>query len=120
MASWNDVDALCRRLPDAVLGQAHEGSPAWYAGRHQFARLRWDEQDRELVQLWTGEMDTAQVLSGRRDTFPVVHTFRFRVSLWAVLGELDSRELTELILESYGCRGGARRLAAVDTEALLS
>lgn len=39
MSSWRCVSDLARRLPDAVLGEAHEGSPAFYIGRHQFARL---------------------------------------------------------------------------------
>ena len=120
MARWSEVCEVCQRLPDAELGQAHEGSPAWYAGRHPFARLRWDEHDRELLQAWTAQMDTAQVLAGRRTTFPVIHTFSHRVSLWAVLDDLDRREVTELLLDSYGARGGRRRLAAVDVEALLS
>ncbi|MDE9365058.1 hypothetical protein PZ938_05510 [Luteipulveratus sp. YIM 133132] len=119
MTGWDDVSDVCGRLPGAELGEAHEGSPAWYAGRHPFARLRWDECDRELLQVWTAQMDTAQVLGGRRGTFPVIHTFSHRVSLWAVLDDLDRREVTELLLDSYGARGGRRRLAAVDVEALL-
>src|SRR4051794_18436212 len=62
MATWADVDELAGRLPGAELGVAHEGAPAWHAGRHTFARLRCDDDGRELVQVWTGEMDTAEAL----------------------------------------------------------
>jgi hypothetical protein len=117
VATWQDVERLCRSLPDAVAGEAHDGSRAWYAGRHQFVRQRSDEQGRDLVQVWTGDLDTAQALAGRRKTFPVIHTHRFRVSLWALLVELDVRELAELVLDSYAIRGGPRRGAAVDTTA---
>ena len=48
MPTWDDVTALARRLPDAELGAAHEGSPAWYAGRHPFARYR-EDAGREIV-----------------------------------------------------------------------
>ena len=89
MATWADVDEVAGRLPGAVLGVAHEGSPAWHAGRHTFARLRWDDDGRELVQVWTGEMDTEQALADRRDTFVRIDTFRYRVTMWARLDRLD-------------------------------
>ena len=114
MTTWTDVDQLAGRLPRAVLGVAHDGSPAWLAGRHTFARLRWDDDGRELVQVWTGEMDTEQALAGRRDTFVRIDTFRFRVTAWARLDRLDRRELAELLLESYDIRGGRRRRGNTD------
>ena len=119
MATWSDVDELAGRLPGAVLGVAHEGSPAWVAGRHTFARLRRDDDGRELVQVWTGEMDTEQALAGRRDTFVRIDTFRFRDTMWARLDRLDQRELAELLLESYDIRGGRRRRGATDLPDLL-
>jgi hypothetical protein len=108
---------LVARLPDAVLGQAHEGSPADYAGRHPFARLRWDQDDRQIIQVWSGDMDLAAALAGRRETFPVIHTFRFRVSAWAYLDQLDRRELAEMLLDSFCIRGGRRRAERVDEDA---
>lgn len=116
MSTWANVDELAGFLPDAVRGRAHEGSPAWYAGRHIFARLRYDDADpeRELVQVWTGEMDTEAALAQRRDVFLVVHAFQYRVTMWAHLDMLDRRELAELLLDSYGIRGGPSRRARVD------
>jgi hypothetical protein len=113
MPTWDDVTDLARRLPDAELRAAHEGSPAWYAGRHQFARYREDE-GRQVVQVWSGDMDLEAQLSGRRDTFVRVDTFRFRVSAWAWLDRLSRRELAELLLDSYRIRGGTRRAERVD------
>jgi len=120
MATWADVCELAERLPGAMLGQAHEGSPAWYAGRHPFARLRWDDDDRELVQVWSGEMDTGRALEGRRETFPVVNTFEYRVSMWGRLDLLDRQELAELVLDSYDIRGGRRRRGQVGLADLLA
>ena len=119
MATWADVDELAGRLPGAELGVAHEGSPAWFAGRHTFARLRWDDDGCELVQVWTREMDTEPALADRRDTFVRIDTFRFRVTLWARLDRLDRRELAELLVESYDIRGGRRRRRDVGVEDLL-
>jgi hypothetical protein len=113
MPTWSDVDALARRLPDAQRGLAHEGSPAWYAGRHIFARYREDD-GRQVVQLWSGDMDLERQLSSRRETFVRIDTFDFRVSVWALLDRLDPRELAELLLDSYGIRGGVRRAGRVD------
>ena len=119
MATWADVDELAGRLPGAELGVAHEGSPAWFAGRHTFARLRRDDDGCGLVQVWTGEMDTEPALADRRDTFVRIDTFRFRVTLWARLDHLDRRELAELLVESYDIRGGRRRRRDVGVEDLL-
>jgi hypothetical protein len=116
-STWRDVEELTARMPDAMLGQAHEGSPAYYAGRHTFARLRLDEQHREIVQLWSDDMGLADALAGRRTTFPVIHTFRFRVSAWAYLDQLGRHELAELLLDSYRIRGGRRRAERVDQDA---
>lgn len=113
------MEQLVEQLPGTRLGEAHEGSPAYYAGRHQFARLRRDEAGRELVQLWSGDMDSEAQLAGGRDVFPVVHSFRYRVSMWGYLDRLDRRELAELLLDSYAIRGGTRRRAAVDLAAYL-
>lgn len=115
MPTWDDVTDLARRMPDAVLGLAHEGSPAWYAGRHQFARYREDE-GREILQVWSGEMDLGAQLGRRSDTFPRIDTFDFRVSVWARLDRLDRRELAELLLDSYRIRGGIRRAERVDEQ----
>ena len=117
MATWEDVDDLVTGLPDARATTAHEGSSSWSAGRHQFARLRWDDDGRELLQTWSGDMSLGAALQGRRDVFPVVHTFRFRVSTWAVLARVSRREVAELLLDSYAIRGGTRRGEAVDEEA---
>ncbi|MBW8731167.1 MAG: MmcQ/YjbR family DNA-binding protein [Terrabacter sp.] len=119
MATWADVDEVAGRLPGAVLGVAHEGSPAWHAGRHTFARLRWDDDGRELVQVWTGEMDTEQALADRRDTFVRIDTFRYRVTMWARLDRLGRTELAELLVESYDIRGGRRRCGDTDVADLL-
>jgi hypothetical protein len=120
MATWDDVDRLAERLPGAILDAAHEGSPAWYAGRHPFARLRWDDDGREIVQVWTGEMDMADALADRLDTFVRIDTFRYRVTMWARLDRLDRGELAELLIESYDIRGGRRRRGDVDLPDLLS
>ncbi|MGO4600213.1 hypothetical protein [Terrabacter sp. 2RAF25] len=119
MATWADVDEMAARLPGAELGVAHEGSPAWYAGRHTFARLRSDDDERELVQVWSGEMDIGQALAGRRDTFVRIDTFRYRVTMWARLDRLDRAELAELLLDSYDIRGGRRRRGDTGLEDLL-
>lgn len=117
MASWKDVDDLVLGLPDARATTAHEGSPSWSAGSHQFARLRWDDDGRELLQTWTADMSAGDAWAARPDVFVVVHTFTYRVSGWALLERLDRREVAELLLDSYTIRGGVRRGEAVDEAA---
>jgi hypothetical protein len=113
VATWHDVDDLVAAMPDATFGEAHEGSPAWYAGRHQFARLR-EVDGHAVVQLWSGDMDLARQLAPRTETFVRIDTFDFRVSVWARLDRIGRRELAELLLDSYRIRGGVRRAGRVD------
>jgi hypothetical protein len=115
VATWQDVLTLVAALPDAEPGQAHDGSPAWYAGRHQFVRRR-EVDGHQVVQLWSGDLDLGRQLAGRCDTFVRIDTFDFRVSVWARLDRLGARELAELLLDSYRIRGGVRRAGRVDEE----
>ena len=119
MATWSDVERLCARLPDARPGEAHDGSPAWYAGRHAFARLRHDDAGAELAQVWSRDLDLPAMLADRSRDFPVLQVFRFRVSPWVALRRVGRRELAELLLDSYTVRGGVRRGDAVDLERYL-
>ncbi len=113
MATWDDVTRLVTALPDAEPGEAHEGSPAFYAGRHQFARRR-EVDGHPVVQVWSGDLDLGRQLAARSETFVRIDTFDFRVSVWARLDRLEVRELAELLLDSYRIRGGVRRAARVD------
>ncbi len=116
MPTWTDVDALAARLSDAERGQAADGSAAWYAGRHVFVRYR-EVGGRPVVQVWSGDMDLPRQLAHRGETFVRIDTFDFRVSAWALLERLDTRELAELMLDSYAIRGGVRRAERVDEAA---
>lgn len=120
MSCWSDVVRLCEELPGSAPTEAHEGSPAFRAGRHLYARRREDHDGRELVQVWSADMSPPAQLSGRASTFPRIDSFRYRVTVWAVLERLGASELAEMLLDSYAVRGGTRRAADVDEEAFLA
>jgi hypothetical protein len=107
VATWRDVERIALSLAGAKPGTAHEGSPTIDVGRHPFARLRRDD-GRELLQYWSLELDSAQALAARPDTFVRVDTFRVKVSIWACLDELDEEELIELLTDSWRARRGVR------------
>jgi hypothetical protein len=109
VASWQDVERIALSLDGARPGVAHTGDPTIDVGRHPFARLRWDDAGREVVQLWSFDLDSGAALADRRDTFLRVDTFKVKVSLWAVLARLDETELTELLTDSWRARRGVRR-----------
>jgi hypothetical protein len=109
VASWRDVERIAAGLPGATPGVAHEGSPTYDVGRHPFARLRWDDDGREILQFWTLDLDAEPALADRRDTFFVVNTFRVKASVWAWLDRLDEQELTEILTDSWRARRGVRR-----------
>ncbi len=108
VASWRDVERIASALPRARPGVAHEGSPTYDVGRHPFARLRYDDEGRELLQYWSLELDSAMALADRPDVFVRVDTFKVKVSVWARLEGLDEQELTEILTDSHRARRGVR------------
>ena len=88
MATWDDVERIAGALPGAKPGVAHEGSPTFEVGRHPFARLRWDDVGREILQFWSMDLASEEALADRRDTFFVINTFKVKVSIWAWLDPL--------------------------------
>ena len=85
-----------------------EGSPTFDVGRHPFARLRWDDDGREILQFWSLELDSALALADRPHVFCRIDTFKVKVSIWAWLDQLDVEELTELLTDSWRARRGVR------------
>lgn len=108
MATWRDVERIAGRLPGATAGRAHEGSPTFDVGRHPFARLRWGDDGREILQFWSLELDSEDALADRGDTFFAVDTFKVKVSIRAWLDRLDEDELTEILTDSWLARRGVR------------
>lgn len=108
MATWRDVERIAGGLAGARPGTAHEGSPTYEIGRHPFARLRWDDDGREILQFWTMEPDIEQILAERRDTFCRIDTFKVKASVWAWLDRLDKQELAEILTDSWLARRGVR------------
>jgi len=108
MATWDDVLAIAGTLPRAVAGRAPDDAPTYIIGRHPFARLRWADDGREILQFWTMGPGTAEIFAGRRDTFFRIDSFKVKASVWAWLDRLDEEELTEILAESHHARRGAR------------
>lgn len=108
MATWEDVVAVASTLPGAAVGRAPDDAPTYDIGRHPFARLRWSEDGREILQFWTMDPDTEEMLADRRDTFFRIETFKVKASVWAWLDRLDHQELAEILTESHRARRGAR------------
>lgn len=103
MASWRAVERVGFSLPESTLGQAHEGSPAVVVRKAQFARLRWDEDGRELLQFWVAEPDLVQAYpQDDPQTYAGMPGFAKKVVL-AHLDRLDERVLRELLVESWSC-----------------
>jgi hypothetical protein len=108
MASWRDVERIAAGLPGARAGVAADGGPTFDIGRHHFARLRLDEGNEEILQFWTQDLATEEMLADRKDTFFLIETFKVKVSVWAWLEQLDRDELLEILTESWLARRGVR------------
>jgi hypothetical protein len=107
MASWRDVERVASSLEGATPGVSHTGEPTFDIGRHPFARLRFDG-DREVLQYWSLEPDSALALADRADVFIRVDTFKVKASIWARLDALTPGELTEILTDSWLARRGVR------------
>jgi len=112
MATWDDVEAIAGALPGATSGRAPDDAPTYTVGRHPFARLRWSDDGREILQFWTMEPGTREMLADRRDTFFRIDAFKIKTSVWAWLDRLDTQELAEILAESHRARRGAREVSS--------
>ena len=103
MATWVEAQAVALSLPGAELGEAHEGSPAVWVRRRQFARLRWDGgRELLLVPMYTKEdADTYRAIPGYS-----------RYVVLAALDRLDPGTVRELIVESWVARAPKRLVMA--------
>jgi hypothetical protein len=108
MATWRDVERIALALDGAKPGESHAGDPAIDVGRHPFARLRWGDDGREILQFWSLELDTEPALADRSEVFFRVDTFKVKVSVWAWLDRLDVDELAEILTDSWRARRGVR------------
>lgn len=108
MATWRDVERIAPTLAGAEPGLSHAGEPTYVVGRHPFARLRL-EDDREVLQFWSLDLDSAPALADRGDVFFRIDTFAVKVSIRAWLDRLDTTELAELLTDSWRARRGVRR-----------
>ena len=107
MSTWRDVERIAPSLEGARPGRSHAGEPTYDVGRHPFARLRLDG-DREVLQYWSLEIDSALALADRADVFFRVDTFKVKVSVHAWLDLLDVDELAEILTDSWRARRGVR------------
>jgi len=111
VATWAEAERDALTLPEAALGEAHEGSPAVWVRTKQFARLRWDG-DRELLQVWVA--DAALVMpyvAENPATYRAIPGYSPLVVLGA-LDRLDAATVRELLVESWAARAPKRLVAA--------
>lgn len=104
MAHWIDVERVGLSLPEASLGEAHEGSSAVLVRNTQFARLRVSNERGELLQFWVADPDLVMDY-GARDPkiFSGLPGYSKKVVL-ALLDRLDDQLLHELLIGSWLCR----------------
>jgi hypothetical protein len=101
---WSDVETIGLTLPASTLGEAHEGSPALLVRTQQFARLRWDDAGREVLQFWVPDGDLVHAFV---QTDPVTYWGAAGYSknvVMARLSRLDANTLRELLVESWYSR----------------
>ena len=111
MTTWRDAERIALTLPEAELGEAHEGSAAVFVRTRQFARLRWDG-DRELLQVWVPDAAlVAPYVEEDPETYRSIPGYSKLVLLGA-LDRLDGATVRELLVESWAARAPKRLVAA--------
>jgi hypothetical protein len=109
VATWDDVGRIALDLPGTVVSEAHEGSPAYDVQKRQFARLRWDDTGREILQFWTEDREA--LVHGRPDAYWVTKAFPAAVFGW--LDSIAPDELREIITDSWRARAPKRLLESL-------
>ena len=111
MATWAEAEQEALTLPGAVLGEAHEGSPAVWVHTKQFARLRWDG-DREVLQVWVRDRAlVAAYVEEDRATYRSIPGYSPLVVL-CTLDRLEAAIVRELLVESWADRAPKRLVTA--------
>ncbi len=111
MTTWREAERIALTLPEAELGEAHEGSAAVVVRGKQFARLRWDD-DRELLQVWVPDPAlVAPYVEEDPETYRSIPGYSKLVLLGA-LDRLDGATVRELLVESWAARAPKRLVAA--------
>ncbi|TDD56340.1 hypothetical protein E1263_25200 [Kribbella antibiotica] len=107
MADWTEVERIAATLPETAPGVAHEGSPAYDVAGRQFARLRWNDAGREILQFWTPDpADRDALTAGSPATYWLAKAFPSAVFGW--LDAIDAPELVEVLTDSWAARAPAR------------
>ena len=109
MSTWSDLGRIALALPEVAEGQAHEGSPAYDVSGRQFARLRWEDDGREILQFWAGD-DRNALIQSNPDAYFIVRAFPS--AIFAYLAALDVDELREIVTESWRVRAPKRLVKA--------
>jgi hypothetical protein len=123
VATWDDVAAVCARLPGTAAGTSREGSRQWRVGDKLYA---WERPLRkaDLAELGdaapTGPVLAVRVpdegakialVAGEPDVCFTTAHFRGYPAVLCRLDRLDAQSLTELAAEAWACRAPRRLLA---------
>ncbi|MFB6721715.1 MmcQ/YjbR family DNA-binding protein [Kribbella sp. NPDC056345] len=107
MADWVRVGRVAAELPETAPGVAHEGSPTYEVAGRQFARLRWNDEGREILQFWVPDpADRQALVAASPDAYWLAKAFPSAVFAW--LDQLDENELTEVVTDSWTARAPAK------------
>jgi hypothetical protein len=129
VATWDDVAAVCARLPGTAAGTSREGSRQWRVGDKLYA---WERPLRKADLAELGDAaPTGPVLAVRVPDegakfavvaeepdvcFTTAH-FRGYPAVLCRLDRLDGQLLRELVGEAWACRAPRRLLAERPAEA---
>ena len=112
MTTWDDVGRIALTLPDVAEGRAHEGSPAYDVSGRQFARLRWNDERREILQFWSDDREA--LAHSRPDAYWI--TKAFPAAVFAHLDAIALDELREILTDSWRTRAPKRVIKAAHPE----
>jgi hypothetical protein len=123
MASWGDVARACLALPETAELTSREGLRSWRVRDKAFV---WERplRKKDLLELGDAapsgpvlgvsvpdEGAKSALIAEEPGVYFTTHHFDGSAAVLCRLDELDSRSLTELVTEAWGCRA-PRRLVA--------
>jgi hypothetical protein len=103
-----DVERVGLTLPGTTLGEAHQGSAAVLVGGKQFARLRWDDQRAEVLQVWVADPALVDAVVAEDAQHRWSARGYSRHVVMVRLSSLDETTLRELLVESWTARAPVR------------
>lgn len=114
MITIDQIREIALAMPRAEERPSYGGRPSWRSGPRMFT---WVREDPEALVVWVDSIEEIDALiASHPDRFFTTSHYDGHPIVLVELSAIDIDEATEMIIESWRCRGPKRLVAQYDSE----